>query len=150
MTPNHYLSLFTSFSPAQVDLTCVFPAVCLIFDINLRNNHRFSSECQKHLWPYLPHFPYLFIKCPTVNLKQYLISSVHTQKHVNSIICDPVHACACRNTHICARLIHLHSVTPLLVTWSHLSPPVTHAQDLPPLPPTFPPQALSITHQINC
>lgn len=123
MTPNHYLSLFTSFSPAQVDLTCVFPAVCLIFDINLRNNHRFSSECQKHLWPYLPHFPYLFIKCPTVNLKQYLISSVHTQKHVNSIICDPVRACACMNTHICARLIHLHSVTPLLVTWSHLSPP---------------------------
>lgn len=146
MTPNHYLSLFTSFSPAQVDLTCVFPAVCLIFDINLRNNHRFSSECQKHLWPYLPHFPYLFIKCPTVNLKKYLISSVHTQKHVNSIICDPVRACACMNTHICARLIHLHSVTPLLVTWSHLSPlSLTHKIYLPYPPLSLPKRCQSHT-----
>lgn len=35
----------------------------------------------------------------------------------------------------------------------HLEPPllpVTHTQDLPPVPPTHPPRALSLTRQINC
>lgn len=120
---NHYLSLFTSFSPAQVDLTCVFPAVCLIFDINLLNTHQSSAECQKHLWPYLPHFPCLFIKCPTVNLKQHLINSVHTQqKHVNYYLWSSVCMCMYEHTHMC---------TPYSPTFC--DPSACHLE--PPLPP---------------
>lgn len=47
--------------------------------------------------------------------------------------------CACVCVYVCARLIHLHLVAPLLVTWSHLSClSLTHRIYLQYPPPTLP------------
>lgn len=121
--------------------------VCLTFDIHRFNKHQTFTGCQRHPWPRLSptgsNVTTLTLMCLCMRICMPNIQVCMYSMNKSLCQCGQARVCVCTP----------HSPTFGGSSARHLEPPlspVTHTQDLPPVPPTHPPQALSLTCQINC